>query len=240
MLAGGCFAFLRYLPGAIHSNKLESLFDKPSDVESSYENLNDDTIVRYQKKLGASITKDDIFFYIYGILHSTEYVNTYSSNLGKEPPRIPFPSSETDFHGFSKAGKSLADLHTGYELLEPYEDVQIIGEPKNKASLKVTKMRFNKTDKAVDRTKIIYNSGLAIGNIPEEAYRYTVGTRSAIEWVMDRYQVTEDKKTGIRNDVNDWSTEHGDDKYIFSLLQRIVTCSMKTNEIVSGLPRLNL
>jgi predicted helicase len=101
-------------------------------------------------------------------------------------------------------------------------------------------MRFNKTDKAVDRTKIIYNSGLAIGNIPEEAYRYTVGAKSAVEWVMDRYQVTEDKKTGIRNDVNDWSTEHGDDKYIFSLLQRIITCSMKTNEIVSGLPRLKL
>jgi predicted helicase len=167
-------------------------------------------------------------------------LNTYSSNLSKELPRIPFPSSEKDFFGFSKGGRNLADLHTGYESLEPYEGLQIIGEPKSKAALKVTKMRFNKIDKAVDRTKIIYNSGLAIGNIPDEAYRYTVGARSAIEWVIDRYQVTEDKKTGIRNDVNDWSTEHGDDKYIFSLLQRIVTCSMKTNEIVSGLPRLNL
>ena len=117
--------------------------------------------------------------------------------------------------------------------------MEIIGERKTKTALKVTKMRFNKVGKAVDRSKIIYNSGLAIGNIPEDAYRYKVGAKSAVDWVMERYQVTEDKKTGIRNDVNNWSTEHGDDKYIFSLLQRIVTCSMKTNDIVSGLPRLN-
>ena len=239
LLSSGTFAFLRFLPS--ESSEIQSgLFDSIVDSLSAKANLREETLSRYQKKLGNSVTKDDIFFYIYGILHSTEYLNTYSSNLSKELPRIPFPSSEKDFFGFSKGGRSLADLHTGYESLEPYEGLQIIGEPKSKAALKVTKMRFNKIDKAVDRTKIIYNSGLAIGNIPEEAYRYTVGTRSAIEWVMDRYQVTEDKKTGIRNDVNDWSTEHGDDKYIFSLLQRIVTCSMKTNEIVSGLPRLTL
>ena len=239
LLSSGTLAFVRFIPN-LETEKAQSLFDSVGDSNPDSENLSNETLSRYQKKLGNSVTKDDIFFYIYGILHATEYLNTYSSNLSKELPRIPFPSSEKDFFGFSKGGRNLADLHTGYETLEPYEGLQIIGEPKNKAALKVTKMRFNKTGKAVDRTKIIYNSGLSIGNIPEEAYRYTVGTRSAIEWVMDRYQVTEDKKTGIRNDVNDWSTEHKDDKYIFLLLQRIVTCSMKTNEVVSGLPRLNL
>jgi predicted helicase len=239
MLSGGAHAFLRFLPEGGLGEKEENLFSSLQENVFS-ENLHDEILERYQKKLGPSVTKDDIFFYIYGILHATEYLNTYSSNLSKELPRIPFPVSDKDFHGFSIAGKQLADLHTCYESLEPYGDLQVIGEPKTKAALKVTKMRFNKTDKAVDRTKIIYNSGLAIGNIPEEAYRYMVGTRSAIEWVMDRYQVTEDKKTGIKNDVNDWSTEHGDEKYIFSLLQRIITCSMKTNEIVSALPRLSL
>jgi predicted helicase len=239
MLSGGCFAFLRYLPDNFRSKKIQSLFDAPSELGAFYDNLSDETLVRYQKKLGHSITKDDIFFYIYGILHSTEYLNTYSSNLSKELPRIPFPTSEKDFHQFSKAGKLLADLHTNYESLEPFNELQISGGAKTNAAFKVNKMRFNKNGKADDRTKIIYNSGLAIENIPEEAYRYTVGTKSAIEWVMDRYQVTEDKKTGIRNDVNDWSTEHNDDKYIFLLLQRIVTCSMKTNEIVARLPRLS-
>ena len=238
--SGGTHAFLRYMPEEIGDSRVANLFDTPNSESLFKHNLSNDTLTRYQKSVGNSITKDDIFFYIYGILHSTEYQNTYSSNLSKGLPRIPVPANEKDFHRFSKAGKSLADLHTNYESLELYKDIQIIGEPKTKASLNVTKMRFNKTDKAVDRTKIIYNSGLAIGNIPEEAYRYTVGAKSAIEWLMDRYQVTEDKKTGIRNDVNDWSSEHGDDKYIFSLLQRIVTCSMKTNEIVSGLPRLSL
>jgi predicted helicase len=240
MLAAGAWAFPRYIPNEVSDSKEPNLFEPAINKTSASQNLRTETLTRYRKKLGNSVTEDDIFFYIYGILHSTEYLNTYSSNLSKELPRIPFPSSEKDFFGFSKGGRQLADLHTGYEILEPYKDLQIIGEPKTKAALKVTKMRFNKTDNVVDRTKIIYNSGLAIGNIPEEAYRYTVGSKSAIEWVMDRYQVTEDKKTGIRNDVNDWSAEHGDDKYIFLLLQRIVTCSMKTNEIVSGLPRLNL
>jgi predicted helicase len=239
LLSSGTVAFPRFLLEDVSVSEA-NLFDIAQDSKTNSDNLRNETLARYQKKFGKSVSKDDIFFYIYGILQSNEYLNTYSSNLSKELPRIPFPSSEKDFFGFSKGGRQLADLHTGYETLEPYKDLQIIGEPKTKAALKVTKMRFNKSDKAVDRTKIIYNSGLAIGNIPEEAYRYTVGTRSAIEWVMDRYQVTEDKKTGIKNDVNDWSTEHGDDKYIFSLLQRIVTCSMKTNEIVSGLPRLNL
>ena len=239
MLSGGSFAFVRYLPNAILQSREANLFDSLVDSNSVTENISDETLTRYQKKLGKSISKDAIFFYIYGILHSSDYLNTYSSNLSKELPRIPFPANENSFMGFSTGGKTLADLHTGYETLEPYKDIQIIGEPKNKAALKVTKMRFNKIGKAVDRTKVIYNSGLAIANIPEEAYRYTIGTRSAIEWVLDRYQVTEDKKTGIRNDVNDWSTEHKDDKYIFSLLQRIVTCSMKTNEVVSKLPRLD-
>jgi len=239
MLSGGCFAFLRYLPDNFRSKKIQSLFDAPSELGAFYDNLSDETLNRYQKKLGHSITKDDIFFYIYGILHSTEYLNTYSSNLSKELPRIPFPTSEKDFQKFSKAGKLLADLHTNYESLEPFNELQISGGAKTKAAFKVNKMRFNKNGKAVDRTKIIYNSGLTIENIPEEAYRYMIGSRSAIEWVMDRYQATEDKKTGIRNDVNDWSTEHNDDKYIFLLLQRIVTCSMKTNEIVARLPRLS-
>jgi predicted helicase len=240
MLSGGSFAYLRFVPNEVGQNGKASLFDSLQDPDEFGENLRDETLNRYRAKLGKTITKDEIFFYIYGILHSTEYLNTYSSNLSKELPRIPFPASEKNFYSFSQAGRQLADLHTGYESLEPFGDLQIIGEPKSSAALKVSKMRFNKIDKAVDRTKIIYNSGLAIGNIPEEAYRYAVGTRSAIEWVMDRYQVTEDKKTGIKNDVNDWSTEHGDDKYIFSLLQRIITCSMKTNEIVSALPRLTL
>lgn len=238
--SGGTNALLRYLPNEFGVEENPSLFASDENTDTYSESVTDEMLSRFRKELGKQISKDEIFFYIYGILHSTEYQNTYSSNLSKGLPRIPFAASENDFHNFSDAGKILADLHIGYETLEPYKDLQIIGEPKTKAALKVTKMRFNKTDKAVDRTKIVYNSGLAIGNIPEEAYRYTVGTRSAIEWVMDRYQVTEDKKTGIRNDVNDWSTEHGDEKYIFSLLQRIVSCSMKTIEIVAGLPRLKL
>lgn len=240
MLPGGSHTILRYLPNDADERDGVNLFSPLNSSDSYTINLCDEALNRYRKTSGKQITEDEVFFYVYGMLHSNEYVNVYSSNLSKELPRIPFPASENTFHEFSTAGRQLADLHVGYETLEPYKDLQIIGEPKNKAALKVTKMRFNKTGKAVDRTKVIYNSGLAIGNIPEEAYRYTVGSKSAIEWVMDRYQVTEDKKTGIRNDVNDWSTEHGDDKYIFMLLQRIVTCSMKTNEIVSGLPRLNL
>ncbi len=153
-------------------------------------------------------------------------------------PRIPLVDIPNDFFAFSKAGRELADLHLNYETVPPYPGVEVIGE--EKGNFRVDKITFAKKDGDVDKTILIYNSSIKITNIPLEAYDYVVNGKSAIEWIMDRYQVKVDKDSGIKNDPNDWGLEHNNPRYILNLILSIITVSMKTNEIVKNLPKLVL
>lgn len=182
---------------------------------------------------GKNVTKEDIFYYVYGILHSTEYKATFVNDLKKMLPRLPLLESVKDFWAFSKAGRELAELHLHYENVSPYPGVIVNGD--DGQSYKVGKMRFPSKGQ---KDTIIYNSKITILNIPEEAYEYVVNGKSAIEWIMERYQVTIDKKSGIRNDPNDWATEVGNPKYILDLLLSIINVSVKTMEIVKNLPKV--
>ena len=197
-----------------------------------------------------AVRKDDIFDYLYGLLHSLEYRETYAADLKKMLPRIPFA---TDFRAFAVAGKQLADLHIGYEAITPHPlDGLDIAGPGGDAdyqffAVEAKRMAFGKPtaeQKALglkrDLTTIHYNNRITLSGIPEEAYRYTLGSRSAIEWIVDRYWVKTDKASGIVNDPNDWSSEVGNPRYILDLLARVVTVSLRTMEIVDALPRLNL
>jgi len=153
-------------------------------------------------------------------------------------PRIPYAS---DFWSFSKAGRELANWHLHYESVEPYavkeEGSELPLEPK--AHYRVEKMTFGKAAKAVDKTIINYNSRVTLRGIPLEAYEYVVNGKSAIEWIMERYQITKDKDSQIVNDPNDWCTEHEDPLYIVNLVKRIVRVSLETVRIVKGLPALD-
>jgi len=193
-----------------------------------------------RNRYGNKITKEDIFYYVYGILHSPEYRTAFEADLRKMLPRLPLVDTPSEFEAFSSAGRTLATLHLNYETAKPYQDVTI--QKKTERSIyKVEKMRFAKLDsKTPDKSKIIYNSTVTIEDIPPQAYDYVVNGKSAIEWVMERYQVTTDPKSGITNDPNDWSTEHGDEQYIFNLLLKIITISIETRKVVSTLPKLNL
>jgi predicted helicase len=149
-------------------------------------------------------------------------------------PRIP---KVKDFDAFANAGKELADLHIGYEQVDSYS--LVIEQPLD-PDFRVKKMRFAGKGKEQDRSTIIYNEQITVSGIPEEAYRYQLGSRSAIEWIMDRYQVKTDKASGIVNDPNDWAEEHNDPSYILDLLCRIVTVSVETMKIVDSLPPLEI
>lgn len=189
------------------------------------------------------ITKEDIFYYVYGILHSPDYRTTFASDLKKSLPRLPLVESKEDFWEFSKAGRELAVLHLNYETIEPYKGcIPVFGAYSNKGeamNYRAEKMRFGKIDsKTADKSVIHYNSAITISNIPLEAYDYVVNGKSAIEWIMERYAVTTDTKSGITNDPNDWAKEHNDEKYIYNLLLRIINVSVQTVEIVKSLPKL--
>lgn len=180
-----------------------------------------------------SITKEDIFYYVYGLLHSEDYRKEFVADLKKMLPHIPFADTVADFRAFSKAGRDLAELHLKYEDYKPPKEV--IVEDDGAGDYKVTKMAFpDKKDKSVIR----YNGHVTIRNIPPEAYDYVVNGRSAIEWIMESYQIKTDKDSGITNDPNDWAKEHNDPKYILRLLLSIITVSVETMKIVQRLPKL--
>lgn len=204
------------------------------------DNITDAALRDYRETYGdPEITRDDLFFYCYGLLHSLDFRTAFAADLKKSLPRIP---KVRDFRGFAQAGRKLADLHINYEQAEPYAGIvetvsgDAAGTPQREL-YRVSKMRIPKVKGQQDRSTIIYNHRVTLSNIPEEAYSYQLGARSAIEWIVDRYQVKVDKASEITNDPNDWSD---DPRYIIDLLKRIVTVSVKTVKIIDSLPALEI
>ncbi|TGY33550.1 DEAD/DEAH box helicase [Stenotrophomonas maltophilia] len=196
---------------------------------------------------GETISKEDLFYYIYGILHSPDYRQRYADNLSKELPRIPRVRTSADFWHFSKAGRGLAALHLNYETVEKYPLTIDAKGPLTDADYRVEKMKFAKkkdpeTGKSVnDRSIVIYNNKITLRGIPEAAWDYVVNGKAALDWVMERQAVRVDKASGIVNDANDWATETmGNAKYPLELFQRVVTVSLETQKIVNSLPILDI
>ena len=186
------------------------------------------------------LTADDLFYYVYGILHSPDYRERFATTLNKELPRIPWVASPDDFWAFSHAGRELAHWHLGYETVEPWGLREITSDnDENRPDFyRVQKMRWGKNpDGSVNKKTIIYNTFITLEGIPLEAYDYVVNGKSALEWVMERYQVKPDKASGIVNDPNAWSD---DPRYILDLVKRVVRVSMETLRIVGELPKLEL
>ena len=174
-----------------------------------------------------TITKWDIFHYTYGLLHHPGYREKYQANLKRDLPHIPFAE---DFWGFANAGAALADLHVNYESAPTYPKLRLQEAPEQqKINWQVEKMRFSK-----DKTQIYYNDYFTLDGIPAEIFDYRLGTRSALEWVVDQYRVKVDKRSGIVNDPNRADAP----RYIVDLIGRVITVSLRTVEIVEGLPAL--
>ena len=189
-----------------------------------------------------TISKEDLFYYIYGLLHSQDYRTRFADNLMKELPRIPAVKKLDDFKAFSKAGRALADLHLNYETVEKYP-ANIITKNKNlqDSDYYVQKMKYGRNGKEKDLSTIIYNDKITIKDIPLEAYDYIVNGKSAIDWVVERQGVKTDKASGIVNDANDWAIETmHNPAYPLELLLRVITVSLETMKIVHNLPKLDI
>lgn len=186
-----------------------------------------------------NLTKEDIFYYIYGLLHSPDYRGRFADDLRKALPHIPIMERADDFIAFSKAGRALAELHLHYEDYAHKAGVKVSEAEHDTndeyAYYAVEKMRFPSKG---NRSTILYNARITIDNIPEEAYDYVVNGKSGIEWIMERYAVTTDKKSGIQNNPNLWSREYEQPRYILDLLLSIIHVSLETQKIVKGLPKL--
>ena len=243
-----------------NKNKQRSLFDEESnDDYIRRDGITDWILKEVRTRYGAkNITKEMIFYYVYGLLHSKDYRERFAADLKKSLPRIPIVDSLDDFMEFYKAGKELADLHLNYETVAPYPDVIVHGDRQVPLTVKrdpatggyiqapaddgaydyfrvIDKMRFKSKD---DKSTIIYNGNITIENIPQKAYEYIVNGKSAIEWIVERYAVTQDKKSLIKNDANDWAREHHKPRYILDLLLSVINVSVQTVDIVNNLPKL--
>jgi predicted helicase len=142
----------------------------PDEILNGFQTTYDDT----------TISKEDIFYYVYGILHSPEYKERFQANLKKMLPRIPFAEN---FWAFSKAGRGLAYWHINYETVEPYPVTEYTEELfLYEEDYQVEKMRFGKSNKEKDKTTIVYNSKIKLTDIPLKAYDYVVNGKPAIEW----------------------------------------------------------
>ncbi|WP_195195561.1 DEAD/DEAH box helicase [Phocaeicola massiliensis] len=262
-----------------NKNPQATLFDDAeTDKYIRRDGITDWILKEVRSRFGGSrtITKEHIFYYVYGLLHSKQYRERFADDLKKSLPRIPIVDNVQDFMAFYKAGKELADMHLNYEQginsqitgqdgdYLFYADmpmfaylqckVKVIGDidiwqnewtDETYQYFAVDKIKFAKVrDKngklVADKTRIIYNSHITIENIPLKAYEYIVNGKSAIEWIMERYAVTIDKASQIKNDPNDWSREHKQPRYILDLLLSIITLSCKTMDIVKTLPIFTL
>ncbi|MEN6363122.1 MAG: type ISP restriction/modification enzyme, partial [Bacteroidales bacterium] len=212
LMNGQCFPLYYY-----EERKKESLslFDECESYSDfiQKDGVSDFILKQAIRVYGKSVTKEDLFYYVYGFLHSPEYRNQFISDLKIMLPRIPLVDEPRDFWSFSKAGRKLADLHLNYETVPAFEGITINGEAPSDSKIlndshsahteedytffRVEKMRFPKKDQ---KDTILYNSRITIQNIPAQAYSYIVNGKSAIEWIMERYQITTHKDSAIRND----------------------------------------
>ena len=188
------------------------------------------------------IDREEVFYYVYGLLHSPEYRERFRNNLAKQLPRIPAVKRAEDFRALAAAGRALGDLHVGYEHVKPHE-LEIVDSSRadlpNADRYRATKMKFARKRGGQDKGSIIYNDHLTLHGVPAEAYAYVVAGKSAVEWVMARQGVRPPKDSGIENDANRYAVETaGDPAYPLKLLQRVITVSLETAEIVRGLPKI--
>lgn len=205
------------------------------------ENITDATLAAYRGTYGdEGIAKEDIFYYIYALLHHPEYREKYAADLMKMLPRIPLVKG---FWDYSRVGCALSKLHLGYESVEPYPLDEVVSSPAPEdleecfEFYRVQKLEFGPKK---DKTRIKYNGHLTLKGIPEEAYEYQVNGRSALEWVIDRYQVKTDKESLITNDPNDYCRAVNNPRYIVDLVKRLVTVSLETQKLVGTLPRFEV
>jgi predicted helicase len=226
--------FARYQIQEDHSQENQLFADSEATAGELIDNITDECLVDFQMTFGDLVTKDDIFYYVYGLLHSPEYRANYESDIRKGLPRIP---KSANFKEFSRTGRLLSNLHMNYEECEEYplvESITALGP------LEVQKIRFGKSAGKEDKSRLILASGVELSGVPLEAYEYKIGSRSPIDWVMERFAVKTDKDSGLLVNPNDWGLEHDDPDYILKLVKRVVFVCVESQSLISSIPSLAL
>ena len=229
-----CFPLYWYEdPSAKRSSSQKTLYDTSGPIR--HDAISDWALETAKKQYGANITKEDIFYYVYGYLHSKDYREAFNEDLKMELPRIDFVSTYEDFKSFSEAGRKLADLHLNYEKAPAWEGLTVNGNTSFNLSDDILKVGTKEMKLDPEKRTLVYNELIVIGNIPEEAFQYIVNGNSALKWITKQYHITTNTDTGIVNNPN----EYAGSRYIFDLIRSVITVSVETVKIVDSLPKLD-
>ena len=226
----------RYVP----AQQLTRLPDPDNPELERVSNINPAALAQFREHYGdAEISEDDLFYYAYGMLHSQQWRQKFADDLSKSHARIPMAATADDFRAFAAAGRELSELHINYETVAPYPLLESYGpgwNPDAPNAYRVEKMTYAGPARSPNKTSIICNAQITLSGIPPEAHEYRLGSRSALDWLIERYRITTDAKSGITNDPNHWAAEHGNPRYIIDLVKRVTAVSVRTVAIVRNLP----
>ncbi len=198
------------------------------DGSNRRENITDWALAQFQAKYSFEVTKRDIFHYVYAMLHHPQYHERYAENLKRDLPHIPLLHRKEVFLECSRIGEQLMDIHLHYEQAKEYP-LKWIENHDVPFSWRVEKMKLTP-----DKTAVIVNESLTLAGIPQECFQYRLGNRSALEWVIDQYQDSVDKRSGIVSDPNDLD----DEEYIVRLVGKVITASVETVRLVNELAQV--
>ncbi|MDL2170845.1 MULTISPECIES: type ISP restriction/modification enzyme [Asaia] len=238
-----CFPLFVYEDAKLHkdNNGVDLFNGEASNGLTRKDAITDEGLKHFQDAYpGQSISKEDLFYYVYGLLHSPDYRECYADTLRKELPRIPRVKTFEAFKAFSDAGRRLGEMHVHFDTQPIYEGVKIDTGNTRPApeDYRVTQMKYGK---GKDKTVLHYNDRITVTGIPLEAYDYVVNGKPALDWVVERQCVKTDKASGIVNDANDWAIETmNNPRYPLELFLRVITVSLETMKIAKTLPALDI
>lgn len=236
-----CFPLFVYNENNTSEDDKDLFADSSPSGLTRQDAITDEGLKHFQDSYpGQVISKEDLFYYVYGLLHSPEYRERYADTLRKELPRIPRVKTYEAFKAFSDAGRRLGEMHVNFDTQPIYQDVEIDTGNKNLTpeDYRVTQMKYGK---GKDKSILHYNERITVSGIPLEAYDYVVNGKPALDWVVERQCVKTDKASGIVNDANDWAIETmHNPRYPLELFLRVITISLETMKIVNNLPALDI
>lgn len=242
MFNNQCFPIFVYKEREPTADHNDDLFASSSQSGMTRQDaITDEGLKHFQDAYPSqTISKEDLFYYVYGLLHSPDYRERYADTLRKELPRIPRVKTYESFKAFSDAGRRLGEMHVNFDTQPIFQGVEIDTGNKNLTSedYRVTQMKYGK---GKDKTILHYNERITVSGIPLEAYDYVVNGKPALDWVVERQCVKTDKASGIVNDANDWAIETmHNPRYPLELFLRVITISLETMKIVNNLPALDI
>ena len=218
---------------------IELDLDLPTGPDGDNDNITDWCLEQFHNRYGPHITKDDVWEYLYGVMHAPDWRERYKHDLQRNLPRVPLAA---DFEAFRSAGRELMDLHIDYETVEEYPLVCLVDDQPDEGGADPDayridkKMRWAKAGKETDRTVLEVNHRCKLIGIPDEAHQYTVSGRSPLAWAIDSLRHKHDKASGIADDPNGWHDWADTPFNLIRHLRRLAYISVETTRIVDNLP----